>query len=176
MISETCLFQLTAARRRLDLHLAGRAVAVAFQLTAARRRLAIAQPLDVHKQTFQLTAARRRLGMTRVLSAGVPQFQLSAARRRLAACRLARLSPPRRFNSQPPEGGWGLQMTKHKGVTNVSTHSRPKAAGCPSFLPRISHCCFNSQPPEGGWLPIQHIQPCIFRFNSQPPEGGWCRR
>ena len=44
--------------------------------------------------------------MTRVLSAGVPQFQLTAARRRLDAQRL----------------------TEHVR-DDVSTHSRPKAAG-----------------------------------------------
>ena len=33
-----------------------------------------------------------------------------------------------RFNSQPPEGGWAYQGMKTV-LTEVSTHSRPKAAG-----------------------------------------------
>ena len=32
------------------------------------------------------------------------------------------------FNSQPPEGGWSKQSLRFDGY-NVSTHSRPKAAG-----------------------------------------------
>ena len=35
-------------------------------------------------------------------------FQLTAARRRLALMRRRGHSPNRRFNSQPPEGGWGI--------------------------------------------------------------------
>ena len=33
-----------------------------------------------------------------------------------------------RFNSQPPEGGWAGSMSKPNKF-QVSTHSRPKAAG-----------------------------------------------
>ena len=33
-----------------------------------------------------------------------------------------------RFNSQPPEGGW-VKALKDQGREQVSTHSRPKAAG-----------------------------------------------
>ena len=33
----------------------------------------------------------------------------------------------------------------------VSTHSRPKAAGRRKSLRHISKRCFNTQPPEGGW-------------------------
>ena len=32
------------------------------------------------------------------------------------------------FNSQPPEGGWAGNFGAH-GISQVSTHSRPKAAG-----------------------------------------------
>ena len=54
-------------------------------------------------------------------------FQHTAARRRLTAafrCRAA----GRSFNTQPPEGGWvsGVQFVP---LSQVSTHSRPKAAG-----------------------------------------------
>ena len=33
------------------------------------------------------------------------------------------------FNTQPPEGGWGLIAGKQSKRPKVSTHSRPKAAG-----------------------------------------------
>ena len=36
-------------------------------------------------------------------------------------------------------------------VKDVSTHSRPKAAGHLFYVALISYRGFNSQPPEGGW-------------------------
>ena len=33
------------------------------------------------------------------------------------------------FNTQPPEGGWVIPFNEEWVLTNVSTHSRPKAAG-----------------------------------------------
>ena len=36
---------------------------------------------------------------------------------------------PNRFNTQPPEGGWTSQMPSIVEQHDVSTHSRPKAAG-----------------------------------------------
>ena len=55
----------------------------------------------------------------------------------------------------------------------VSTHSRPKAAGVLSFQDNNNNKSFNTQPPEGGWRlnqPYAHTFGC---FNTQPPEGGW---
>ena len=78
---------------------------------------------------FQHTAARRRLdpqnGGIRCLS----WFQHTAARRRLASFP-GRFPLSASFNTQPPEGGWHVQ-TIRCGMQrrNVSTHSRPKAAG-----------------------------------------------
>ena len=39
----------------------------------------------------------------------------------------------KRFNTQPPEGGWPLMVGHRRILINVSTHSRLKAAGfgCP---------------------------------------------
>ena len=79
----------------------------------------------------------------------------------------------------------------------VSTHSRPKAAGC-GFRPyQHPERGFNTQPPEGGWFTVdtrqnrvgvfQHtaarrrlgrqLEYRVFEynpgFNTQPPEGGW---
>ena len=80
----------------------------------------------------------------------IPRFQLTAARRRLEPCKRA-WKKRGGFNSQPPEGGWVMldpltasvakfQLTAarrrlaqskrcHAVRHNVSTHSRPKAAG-----------------------------------------------
>ena len=78
----------------------------------------------------------------------------------------------------------------------VSTHSRPKAAGCHLAAAAATRTRFNTQPPEGGWLSLlqtrrnilrfQHTAArrrlvsdgyvqafCHERFNTQPPEGGW---
>ena len=54
-------------------------------------------------------------------------FQLTAARRRLGRPN-GWLFEQCRFNSQPPEGGW-VRTTINFSLKNVSTHSRPKAAG-----------------------------------------------
>ena len=78
-----------------------------FQLTAARRRLAIPNPFYIPAMRFQLTAARRRLVCAAILPAINHAFQLTAARRRL-----------------------GRLTTVTTGKAEVSTHSRPKAAGC----------------------------------------------
>ena len=68
------------------------------------------------------------------------------------------VSPPdhsgrgsRRFNTQPPEGGWRSRLSRVAG--------------------RI---CFNTQPPEGGWAARHTLTlSSIGCFNTQPPEGGW---
>ena len=77
-------------------------------------------------------------------------FQHTAARRRLVYRELRRVH-----------------------VDAVSTHSRPKAAGCCRW--RSGCCCyrFNTQPPEGGWVCQCPIANGNTGFNTQPPEGGW---
>ena len=77
------------------------------------------------------------------------------------------------FNTQPPEGGWFItkissvsfgwfqhtaarrRLEFRRETDNrfflVSTHSRPKAAGCIKFQRWVVCWCFNTQPPEGGW-------------------------
>ena len=40
------------------------------------------------------------------------------------------------FNSQPPEGGWLSQFPDLQQQAEVSTHSRPKAAGLSVKAPR----------------------------------------
>ena len=98
---------------------------------------------------FQHTAARRRLGAKTRCCPAPNSFQHTAARRRLATT-----SRPARgaesFNTQPPEGGWKVQALRQLGI-DVSTHSRPKAAGARRSLKPRRAACFNTQPPEGGW-------------------------
>ena len=145
------LFQLTAARRRLDADNIAKCLDALFQLTAARRRLVCAMRGHRCIRVFQLTAARRRLaspatapirhamcfnsqppeGGWQYLIDNAEQFglfQLTAARRRLGENQLIIQKGTIGFNSQPPEGGWVDFPAFHRACS-VSTHSRPKAAG-----------------------------------------------
>ena len=78
------------------------------------------------------------------------------------------------FNSQPPEGGW-MAKYEQRFFVQVSTHSRPKAAGgfrigCLPPTPS-----FNSQPPEGGWqqFPCRHPKTQYVSTHSRPKAAGW---
>ena len=150
-----------------------------FQHTAARRRLAaVASPAGqcYRVSTHSRPKAAGCSGLTWV-QAGT-MFQHTAARRRLAASAGSATCLRGRFNTQPPEGGWepyGVTSAKlltfqHTAarrrlgrpkqpllkVFRVSTHSRPKAAGCNNLYPSsLGWAGFNTQPPEGGW----HVQP-----------------
>ena len=107
-------------------------------------------PTPPAPEKFQHTAARRRLGLHPQFAHLLYWFQHTAARRRL----------------ERPENN-------KRGHDDVSTHSRPKAAGGFSLFSRSISRCFNTQPPEGGWAkhePLCRIRAC---FNTQPPEGGW---
>ena len=170
IISAYALFQLTAARRRLQ---PDRALGSGCQRfnsqppeggcvfrvdanppqqvsTHSRPKAAAPRQLElVDVGVFQLTAARRRLQNDRGAPSFVKRFQLTAARRRLLASFASpinagafQLTAARR---RLPAYGWVRALT-----FDVSTHSRPKAA---------AHCT--------------HTRiPCCLRFNSQPPEGG----
>ena len=166
-----------------------------FQLTAARRRLEVRMLCCGRLIWFQLTAARRRLAA--LATATMQESMVSThSRPKAAGCIEATSSPPTKsFNSQPPEGGWAFCMSIESGAMRVSTHSRPKAAGQASAKltelkkvsthsrPKAAGCGiapisagiprFNSQPPEGGWRICQGIGAETGSFNSQPPEGGW---
>ena len=60
-------------------------------------------------------------------------------------------------------------------VWQVSTRSRPKAAGLFAFFVDASKTSFNTQPPEGGWKNDKVNVRVECGFNTQPPEGGWGR-
>ena len=115
------------------------------------RRLLVAYLFKMARiKAFQYTAARRRL---------------ETAKRRSALCSC--------FNTQPPEGGWAIIGTAPSGAVNVSTHSRPKAAGAAADLAEARAAGFNTQPPEGGWVWLDCSWVNPYSFNTQPPEGGW---
>ena len=143
-----------------------------FQHTAARRRLANGAGRCNAAALFQHTAARRRLVSAKAARARSRKFQHTAARRRLA---VEQPDPVRArgFNTQPPEGGWGLVegVKKQLGLFQhtaarrrlgpatqadnlrelVSTHSRPKAAGGDAYAARhAEHVSTHSRPKAAG--------------------------
>ena len=153
----------------------------------------------MHRATFCFNTQPPEGGWRQTATAAALQtlFQHTAARRRLAERRSHSPNQPS-FNTQPPEGGWidksylhtiyskfqhtaarrrlaefGLPVPE---LIEVSTHSRPKAAGNPWRTLSFRNRCFNTQPPEGGWGFPAAL--CSFRhsFNTQPPEGGWAWR
>ena len=193
-LGETGTFQLTAARRRLGLGWWRLIRSNEFQLTAARRRLGrlYSEMQYVHK--FQLTAARRRLGSSSRAVFFLLQFQLTAARRRLGQ------SPSRSFVPVWFQLTAARRRLAHSARPfwsrrNVSTHSRPEAAGPVDGIYGFVFSSFNSQPPGGGWTQPATANPSFrkfqltaarrrleelwgsavtsLRFNSQPPGGGW---
>ena len=90
---------------------------------------------------FQLTAARRRLVKPQYNGTAWQLFQLTAARRRLGP--LKRFTPmiwPCCFNSQPPEGGWVLNLKFFTSLAAFQlTAARRRLAG---FL-TITICALN---------------------------------
>ena len=98
------------------------------------------------------------------------------------------------FNTQPPEGGWWIMTVldtllssfQHtaarrrlalNGVDlsvtdDVSTHSRPKAAG-PAGHQRQPVIQFQHTAARRRLARSREYAPSIRRFNTQPPEGGW---
>ena len=89
---------------------------------------------------FQHTAARRRLVSQTAPVINAEGFQHTAARRRLAIFH-HKNDLCRRFNTQPPEGGWAFAACRDTG-----------------------YCCFNTQPPEGGWSKMANILPAFLMF------------
>ena len=102
------------------------------------------------------------------------------------------------FNTQPPEGGWHYDLHFRAVYDDVSTHSRPKAAGViASTFPPEEPVSTHSRPKAAGmvlgfgnaWRGLfQHTAArrrlvprttarvlLAFCFNTQPPEGGWRR-
>ena len=143
-----------------------------FQHTAARRRLGMIQGVRGIYGLFQHTAARRRLAKHIKTKRKLGWFQHTAARRRLEpGAGNAQYRFDVSTHSRPKAAGFKLHRVIIRTV--VSTHSRPKAAG-PSPVPTdTSGFRFNTQPPEGGWATSSPAACACRGFNTQPPEGGW---
>ena len=143
---------------------------------------------------FQHTAARRRLVFRRSkfhrLSSS---FNTQPPEGGWRNC-VAQVSCLRCFNTQPPEGGWICACIVTSLNLLVSTHSRPKAAGCGFCRLRfIGVVSTHSRPKAAGkkvdlgvggyWFQhtaarrrleqIYKDRTLFYRFNTQPPEGGW---
>ena len=126
-------------------------------------------------RAFQHTAARRRLGNHIQRFDYFVKFQHSAARRRLVVA-LVGAGFGRRFNTQPPEGGWP-EARACRSVLPVSTLSRPKAAG-PTMPPDGCQYWFQHSAARRRLGTTTPYRQWRHGFNTQPPEGGWrgCRR
>ena len=75
-----------------------------------------------------------------------------------------------------PKAAGGVTKTCINAFPSVSTRSRAKAAGIAPFSRLVKNVGFNSQPREGGWLAVKAAVISRGSFNSQPPEGGWLRK
>ena len=77
-----------------------------------------------------------------------------------------------RFNTQPPEGGWFVG-SKSGQMVDVSTHSRPKAAGSKGLYQQAWVLVSTHSRPKAAGFPLIGSQSVLHGFNTQPPEGGW---
>ena len=127
-------FQHTAARRRL-VSFSIALICVASVSTHSRPKAAGRRSRHGYRAIrFQHTAARRRLVRPKFMVVAMRMFQHTAARRRLAVLR--------------------------RGICDrydVSTHSRPKAAGASLKDVIVGLYGFNTQPPEGGWSTVSDV-------------------
>ena len=100
-------------------------------------------------------------------------FQHTAARRRLGPKQSHRNQNQRRFNTQPPEGGWRCVSPARLLKTLVSTHSRPKAAGwgggCRSVMWVVST---HSRPKAAGLGEVQKLASMNVSTHSRPKAAG----
>ena len=186
-------FQLTAARRRLVYNVlggAGGGVSTHSRPKAAGYRdlpLLIERLVSTHSRPK--AAGQKIAGLNRT-----SKFQLTAARRRLGPI-LFMWVVLRCFNSQPPEGGWpSSQPSAHS--FRVSTHSRPKAAGCrygrhaairgrfqltaarrrlgpPAVsLSNSMRVSTHSRPKAAGSMLRAHLLPLVVSTHSRPKAAG----
>ena len=143
-----------------------------FQHTAARRRL-VGRCFGRNRcQSFNTQPPEGGWIDTGLRTDGNPEFQHTAARRRL----VPRISSATDFidvstHSRPKAAGWLRSQSSSYG--SVSTHSRPKAAGLGLKIRATLSLCFNTQPPEGGWF----IFRLLYRYrrvstHSRPKAAG----
>ena len=103
------MFQLTAARRRLEVRMLCCGRLIWFQLTAARRRLAALATATMQESMVSTHSRPKAAGAN--LPPKVKEILVSTHSRPKAAGKLSSHSGQYSigFNSQPPEGGW-LQL------------------------------------------------------------------
>ena len=87
--------------------------------------------------SFQHTAARRRLGLGRLSNTATSKFQHTAARRRLDT-RAQAISEAKQVSTHSRPKAAGCIFRHPNDNARVSTHSRPKAAGYRSVSPMLS--------------------------------------
>ena len=191
------VFQHKAARRRqrsfaampdkillVSTHSRAKAAAYAYrqlnisgEVSTHSREKAAAQMLtdSVGGFLFQHTAARRRLlrgwfgKCSNFYVSTHSREKVAAGQQNIADCRLSR------FNTQPPEGGCLLPYSASPFLSEVSTHSHPKAAGRQKTrTEKIKNVSTHSRPKAAGVGSRQNDAPSE-SFNTQPPEGGWTR-
>ena len=158
------MFQHTAARRRLDRTKHTNGTPNCFNTQPPEGGWCIFAYMNTIPKLFQHTAARRRLAACLFHKRGRIWFQHTAARRRLvSSCahrhRRIQVSTHSRPKAAGPRG-----FVRVGFLNLVSTHSRPKAAGHTAGNFRKPDSRFNTQPPEGGWSLSQ--KPCSIRFRS----------
>ena len=100
-------------------------------------------------------------------------FQHTAARRRLAIFYKRRDNEKKLFQHTAARRRLVLHLYHQCRKLPVSTHSRPKAAGC-LCVRRVSLSnCFNTQPPEGGWhIAVQRCCNNVVSTHSRPKAAG----
>ena len=100
---------------------------------------------------FQHTAARRRLDKSESQHQKFKKFQHTAARRRLVLQNITEGASKEVSTHSRPKAAGSVEIVAETREAVVSTHSRPKAAG--GVLGAVGVECFrfNTQPPEGGW-------------------------
>ena len=115
------------------------------------------------QKLFQHTAARRRLAKPTTIKAAPSYFNTQPPEGGWGSKRSAQ-SLGINFNTQPPEGGWFWLRDRQYQPAQISTHSRPKAAGKYSInTVRFQHN-FNTQPPEGGWIKVTSKLTATLKF------------
>ena len=120
---------------------------------------------------FQHTAARRRLVSPTNGRTGGRKFQHTAARRRLEwAPTGAILVIDVSTHSRPKAAGYEQKNQHYRAL--VSTHSRPKAAGWGTFAP-AGRGLFQHTAARRRLVFSTVTTILLICFNTQPPEGGW---
>ena len=121
---------------------------------------------------FQHAAARRRLGGKTSSVVNMLMFQHAAARRRLVGssvdlCLVMDVSTRSR-----PKAAGSPQNLMYDGYV-VSTRSRPKAAGFRAYQDPIKEVVSTRSRPKAAGKAQKHACGRWAGFNTQPPEGGW---